>query len=183
MAAGLDRGVLLAGDHVGICDHDVGCGHPARALDGEAAGAADHPHDAVRRRRHAWFVGDAGRGGADVRRGPRDRGQRVQPRERVQDRAGGRQQHIQLAQDRRVLDISAQPSPARRLRGDGGEDPHDAQSQHASEGRPEHAVEQPDPRHHECSPQPQPNSLQAACENEARKERPEQAEGGGVGRG
>ena len=114
--------VLLAGDDVGVGDDDAGRGDPAGALDRQAAGGAEHAHDAARgalaRRRRGRSRGS---GAATSARGPGDRGQRVEPRERVQDRARRRQHLVQLAQDRRALDVGAQLALAGCLRGDGRE--------------------------------------------------------------
>ncbi len=54
-------------------------------------------------------VAIAGVGRRDRRRRPDHRGRRVDPVERVEDRARGRQHFVEAAQDHRVLDVGAQP--------------------------------------------------------------------------
>ncbi len=111
------------------------------------------------------------------------RRQRIQPRERVQDRARRRQQFVELAQDGRALDVRAQLVLPRRLRRHGCEDPHDAQTERRAERRAEQAVEQAQAREEEGTAQLEPQALQPAGEDPAGEQRTEQPEGRGVGRG
>ena len=122
--------------------------------------------------------------GRDVGRGPGDRGQRVQARERVQDRAGRRQHLVELAQDRRALDVRAQAGSARRLGGDGGGDPDDAEAERRAEQRSERAVEQPQCRASiRRATQPQADTLEAAREDRAGEQGADQPERGRIRRG
>ena len=120
----LDRGVALAGDHVRVGEHLFGPRHPPRALDRQPAGGAQHAHHAARGRQHRGVVGDLGRGRGERRQWAGQRGDRVQARERVEDRARGRQQRVELAEDLRALDVGAQLRGGRDLGGHGGDDPH-----------------------------------------------------------
>ena len=102
--------------HMRVGDHLVRARHPARALDRQAAGGAEHAHDAARGRAHARGPADLGQRRRHVGRGAGQLRQRIEARERVQDRPRGRQQLVELAQDDRALDVRAQLPAARRLR-------------------------------------------------------------------
>ena len=83
-------------------------------------------------RLHVRVVGDRRVGGRDRGRRPEDRGRRVDPVERVEDRARGRHQLVEAAQDQRALHVwradcrcparagrrRRRPRPARAPRGD-----------------------------------------------------------------
>ena len=174
--------VLLAGDHVGVGDDLVGSRRPAGALDREPAGGPDHADHAVRGRAHAGLARDARRGRRHVRRGTGDRGKRVQPRERSEDRAGGRHHLVQFAQDRRLLDVGAEPALPRRLRRHGGDDPDDPERERDAEQRAERAVGEACARQHDHAAQPQSEALEAAREDRAREQRAHETEGGRVRR-
>ena len=55
---GRDRGVVLAGDDVGVGDDQAGRGDPARALDPEPAGRAQHADHRAAGRLHVGIAGD-----------------------------------------------------------------------------------------------------------------------------
>ena len=183
ITTGLDGRVLLAGEHVRVGHDDFRLDHPAGALDRQAAGGAEHAHDAARGAPHTRRPRDGRLGRGDVRRGAGDLGQGVEPRERVQDRAGRRQQLVELAQDRRALDVRAQRALARRLRRHGCEDPDDAQTEGRAERRAEQAVEQAQAREEQRAPQPEAQTLQPTREDRAGQQRADQPEGGRVWRG
>ena len=82
----------------------------------------------------------AGSGGADRRARAGDRGRRVDPVERVEDRPRRRQQLVEAAQDQRALDVLAQLCGARSVQRDGAEDPGQPEGDAATSGRAAGAV-------------------------------------------
>ena len=54
----LNGRVDLAGDDVGVGDHDAGAGDPARAFDAVAAGRAEHAHGRLRGALDVWVARD-----------------------------------------------------------------------------------------------------------------------------
>ena len=117
------RGVVLAGDDVGVGDDQPRAGDPARALDAEAAGGAEHANHRAAGADHVGVGGDRRVGRRHRRRRPDDRRRRIDPVERMQDRPRGRQHFVEAAQDHRALHIGPQLRRPRRVQGDGAEDP------------------------------------------------------------
>ena len=111
--------VVLAGDDVRVGHDDARARHPARALDAEPAGGAEDLHDArptppARPGRAAI----APVGGGDVGARARRSRERVEARQRVEDRPGRRQQRVEALEHDRALDVVAQLARARRLERD-----------------------------------------------------------------
>ena len=95
-----------------------GADRPARALDAEAAGGAEHPHDraagAAARRGRSRSPGRARRPAAV---GPTIDGAGSTRSSALQDRPRGRQHVVEAAQDQRALDVAAQPRGLRARAG------------------------------------------------------------------
>ena len=108
-----DRGVVLAGDDVSVGDHEARAGDPARALDPEAAGGAEHAHGRAARRPDLRVVDDAVVRRGDVGIGAADRRRRVDPAKHVEQRARRRQRVVERPEDRRALHRLAQVARAR----------------------------------------------------------------------
>ena len=101
----IDARLVDPGDDVRIRDDEPRRGDPAGALDAEPAGVADHSHDAERGGVDACGVEDSGAGRIDPGRGPGERGERVDPRERV-DQPVRRKLLVERGEDRRVLGVA-----------------------------------------------------------------------------
>src|SRR4029077_8145471 len=111
------------------------------------------------------------------------RRQRIEPRERVQDRPGRWQQDVQLAQDSRALDVDAQLTLARRLGHDGCHDPNDSQPERRAKRRAAQAVEQAHPGDDQRASHHEAEAFHPTREDRAREDRADQPEGGRVRRG
>ena len=183
VTADLHHGVVLPRHHVGVGDHLARAAHPAGPLDAEPARGAEHPHDARRGGAHGGLARDRRKRRADVGRGAGDGGQRIQARQRVEDRPRGRQHPVELAEDQRALDVAAQLGLTGRLRGHRRGDPHqpqaDARAQHRAEGAVDHAK----PGQPQRAAQAQAEPLQAGGQERTRQQRAHQSERRGVGGG
>ena len=176
VAADLDRGVGLPGDHVGVGDHQPRSGDPAAALDPEAAGGAEHLHHAAAGGGDAARRDDAAGRRRHVGGRPAHRRQRVDPRERMQERPRRRQQLVELLEDRRALDVVAEHRRARRLERDRADDPRDPERHRSGQDRAEHAVDEAEPRHPQEHAGARPEPLQAAGQHRAGEQRAHQPE-------
>ncbi len=163
VAADLHDRVALARDHVRVGHDEAGRRDPAAALDPEPARRTEDPHDARAARPGRPRAARIPRvGGGDVGGRPVDRRQRIEARERVEDRARRRQQLVELAQDRRVLESRSQRRRAGRLERDRADDPRDPEPDARRQHRAEQAVDRPQPG------QPQDRSRAHADALEAR---------------
>ena len=99
------------GDHVGVGHHDARRGHPAGALDADAARGAEDLDHAVARRGHLRVARDRRPRRRHARLGSVDPRERVERAQRVEQRAGRRQHRVELAQDRRALDVAPDVGP------------------------------------------------------------------------
>ena len=117
LAAQLHRGVVLPRHHVSVRHHESRRARPSRFP------ARPSPHAVPSTRTTLLPAAPhlAGRGrssspaAARPPTGPRDRRERVEARERLEDRARRRQRRVQLLQDRGALDRLAQLARARGL--------------------------------------------------------------------
>ena len=167
---------VLAGDDVRVRDHEAGRRDPAAALDPEPARGAEDLDDARARVLDAASGENPSRRRRHVRFRTAHRRDRVDPRERVQQRPRGRQQLVQLLEDRRALDVLAQHRRSRRLVGHRPDDPRDPERHRGRQRRAEHAVDHPQPGHSQENAGARPETLEAAGQHRAREQRPDQAE-------
>ena len=130
-----DRGVVLTCDDVGVGDDQAGTGHPARALDPEPAGRAEHPHDRIAGIDHLRVFDNRGIGRGHRRRRSDDRGSRIDPVQRVEDRPRGRQHLVEAAQDQRALHVGAQLGGAGRVQRNRPEHPGQPQRHRGDQSR------------------------------------------------
>jgi hypothetical protein len=126
---------------VGVRHDEPAAGDPAAALDAEAAGGAEHAHDAARSRLDLAVARDGGVRGRHVRGGPRDRREGVEARQRLEERARGRQDGVELLEDRRPLDRLAELAGTRRLERHRARDPDEEEPQARDERAAAEAVE------------------------------------------
>ena len=138
-APGQHARVLLPGDDVRVGDDEPVAGDPARALDAEPAGGAEDLHDAVARRVHLRVARDPRGRRRHVRLRPVDARERVERAQRVQQRPGRRQDRVELAQDRRALDLA--PDVRVRRQRERAEHPGDPKPHAGGQHRAEHAVD------------------------------------------
>ena len=89
-ALGQHARVVLAGDDVGVGDHDAGLGHPARALDADAARRAEDLDHARACGAHLAVGGDPRLRRRHARRRAVDPRERVERAQRVEQRPGRR---------------------------------------------------------------------------------------------
>ena len=97
--------VALAGDDVRVRDDEPVARDPARALDAEPAGGAEHLDHARGRLLHLRVARDPGARRRDARLRPVDARERVERPQRVQQRPGRRQDRVEPLQDRGALDL------------------------------------------------------------------------------
>src|SRR5207247_1975075 len=88
-AVDLHGRVVLARDHVRIRNDEALARDPARPLDGEPAGGAEYPDDALLGIPDVRVSQDASRRRGDIGLRAADLGERVGSRERVENRPGG----------------------------------------------------------------------------------------------
>ena len=182
-ALGGDRGVVGAGDHVGVGDDDPGRDRPARALDPEPAGGAEHPHDRVAGPQHVGVGGD------------RASGRRPAPPARCTDGAGStRSSAFRTGPDggstslrlRRITDswTSARSCAVPgRVQGDGAEDPGEAERDRGDQRRAAGPVGQVQDRAADhLRPQPQREALDRDRDQRPGQQRPERGAERRVGR-
>ena len=171
------RGVVLAGDDVGVGDDQPRPHRPARALDPEPAGGAEHTHHRAARPQHVGVGGDRRVRSGHLGRRTGYRGSRIDPVERVQHRPRGRKHVVEAAQDHRALDVSAEAGGARRVQGDGAEHPDEAERDRGDQRRPTCPVRKVQrlPADHP-SPQPQRKALQGYRHNRPDQQRPQRGE-------
>ena len=112
---------------------------------------------------HLGVGGDRRVGTGDRGGGAAHRRRRVDPVERVQDRAGGRQHLVEAAQDQRLLDVGAQAGGSRRVQGDGAEDPGEAERDRRDQGGAAGAVGQVQGR---PADQPRPQAQREALDRD-----------------
>ena len=175
LAAQLHRGVVLPGHHVRVGDHHAVGRHPARALHAQPARGAEHAHDAAPRGAHLGVAGDRRVGRRDARVGAGDRGERVEPGQRLQQRPRRRQHLVQAGQHRRALDRLAQAGRARGVQRHGARDPHQAQAEARHQHGAAQAVEHPQARRRgggaagtPAAPAPRPGCRRPAARPPAR---------------
>ena len=100
-------------------------GDPARALDAQAAGGAEHPHDAARRgARPRGSRAIAARGAGTSAGGPSIRGNGSKRASALRIGPDGGRSVVERAQDRRALDVVAQRRAPGRLQRDRAGEPH-----------------------------------------------------------
>ena len=106
LARDLDGRVALAGDDVGRRDDEIVRREPAAALDSDPARRAEDAHDVGGGAADRLVPRDAGAQRTARRLRPDDRGERVDPREQVQQSLR-RHRLVEAADDRRPLHVAA----------------------------------------------------------------------------
>ena len=173
LSADLHGRVVLPRHHVSVRHHDPPARHPATSLHAQAAGRAEHANHAAAGRRHIGVTCDLRIGRPDIRRGPGDGRERVEARERLEDRARGREHLVQLLEDRRALDRLPEITRAGCLQRHRPADPHEEQSEAGHEQPTPDAVEQPDALT-QAATQVEPEQLKARGEQSADQHRSQQ---------
>jgi hypothetical protein len=135
-----DERVVLSGDDVGGRDDEPGSCNPARSLDADPAGRAEHAHDTVRRALDRGILGDAGIRRLARRSRPCDRWERVDPSERVQQ-LPRRDDLVQAAEDERATGALPEPRLAWPEDRDRTDHPDDRQAGEGAEREPADRVE------------------------------------------
>jgi hypothetical protein len=171
---------VLAGDDVRVGHDEVVAGGPAGALDAEPAGAAEDPHDVRSRGGDARPAQHLGRGRRDARVGTLQLRQRIEARERVEDRPRRRQRRVEPSQHLRLLHLRAQLADAWRLQHDRARDPHQPERQRRRQRRAQCAVEQADPWQPQHAAHAHPERLQDARQQAADQQRAREREQGRV---
>ncbi len=153
---------------------------PAAALDPEPAGRSHHAHDAAKagpNRRDGEDPlgrrGDVGGGAADCR-------QRIDASERIQDRAGRRQQLVELLEDHRPLKVAAQGDRAGRLHRQRTRNPRDPEPDARGQRRPERPVHLTQPRESQRGPSAGSDAFEPTGDQRADQQRADQREQRGV---
>ncbi len=130
---------------------------------------------------HVRVAGDGRIGPSHARIGTLDLRERVEPRERADDRARRRQVGVQLGEDRGALDRLPQVARPRRLEGHRPADPRQAEAQRRHQSRAAEPVE-----HAEALAEPvaqaESEHLERRGHDAAHEQRPQQREHRGVGR-
>ena len=134
-------------DHVGVRHDQAACRDPPRALDTEAARNARHPHDARGRTNDVRILREALVGRSDDRGRAEEDTNGVDPLELLQQ-ALGREDVVDLREDRRALHGATQVGLAREVEEDGTDRPAQEHSGDETEHQPGEAVEQAHPGYH-----------------------------------
>ena len=129
----------LPGDDVRVRDDQPRCGDPAGAGHAEPAGAAEHLHHAGGRLLDLGVARDARARRRDAGLGSLDPRERVEAAQRVQQRAGRRQDGVEPLEDRGALDLHPDPVAA-VLDRERAEDPDDAEPRARDQDGAEHPV-------------------------------------------
>ena len=125
-----------------------GAGDPARPLDAEAAGVADHAHDAERGGGDAGGVEHGRIGRVDVCRRAGEGGERVDLRERV-DQAPWGEILVERREDRRVLRVATELSLSRDIEENRADRPAEREPECGTEDPAADVVEHPERAEHE----------------------------------
>ncbi len=151
-------------------------GDPARALDAQPAGRAEHLHDAARGRVDLRIADDPRRRRLHAHLRPVDARERVEVLERGQQPAGRRQDRVQALEHVRALDGLAQlAARAERHR---AQHPDDPEPDAGGQRRAQETVERAARGRAHARPQPVADALEAHRQHRARRERADQAERG-----
>ena len=173
----------LAGDDVGVGDHQAGRRRPSPLPSTPSPQAVPNTRTTLwRAARTPGLARMRALGRRDVGGGTVDRRERIEARQRVEDRARRGQDLVQGAQDRRVLDVGAQRPRRRRVQGDGADDPGDPQADARGQRGAEEPVHGPQSRDPQRRAHAGAQPLQAAGEHATGQQRAEQAEQRRVGR-
>ncbi len=146
VAADLHGGVVLSGDHMGVGDDDAWRGHPAGALDRQAAGGPQHAHHASRGRQDAGVVSYRGGGAETPGNGPEieGSGSRLAKTCRIGPVGGNSWLSSLRIAERWISARSCGVDVA--LQNNGGEDPCDRQTQGRAQQGAQCSVEQAEAR-------------------------------------
>ena len=141
----LDDRVVLPGDDVCSRDDEVVSGRPAGPFDAHAARSAEDAHDARPRNPHARRVHEPRIRRSDRPGRSRDRRERIDARERVEDLLR-RDDLVEPAQHRGPLRAVPQVGLPGEQQGDRADHPHDRQAGERAEAEPAERVKSADAR-------------------------------------
>ena len=154
---------------------------PSAATQPEPATPSPHAvpstlHHAGRRRLHLRVARDPGPRRRDLRLGTCDARERIEPAQRVQQRAGRRQDRVEPLEDRRALHFDADPVRA-ALDRERAEDPHHAEADAGDQYRPQEPVDRAEARQQpQAAPDGPAERLEQPGEQAAGEQRAAQAE-------
>ena len=138
--AQLDGRVVLPGDHVRVGHHEPVAGHPARALEAQAAGGAEHPDDRCRRPRPPrGSRAIADRGAATSASGPLSVGNGSMRASALSSGPDGGSAAFSRDRISERWMSSRRPARGGRLQRDGARDPGDRERQRRRQRRAERA--------------------------------------------